>query len=166
MRFALPALIVGLVLIALAGAAAIVASRLAGPSPPRFVAVEVGADRLTLSSAYLRADSRQGGAMDALELAAFYPDFAPAGDVADINARTDLADRFDHGFRSTPVSSALISCLAAHAANRRSISPPPLPTSMIDTRCFAAPERSARRSHSSVGRYVKVQALMSARSRK
>ena len=95
MRFGSPALLIGLGALALAGAAAItLAPRFGGRQPPRFVVVTLGAERLALLSAYLRPNARQGGAIDALDLAAFFPDFSPAGDVGDVNARTDLAERF------------------------------------------------------------------------
>lgn len=95
MRFGSPALVMGLVALALTCAAAvIVASALRAQEPPHLVVVTLGADRLTLLSTYLRPNSRQGGATNALDLAAFLPDFSPAGDVSDINARTDLAERF------------------------------------------------------------------------
>ena len=49
----------------------------------------VGAERLTLASAYLRPSG--AGAAD---LVAFFPDFTPAGGFADVAAATDLDDRF------------------------------------------------------------------------
>lgn len=55
----------------------------------------VGAARFTLLSGYLRPSSRDGGRLDRLDLAAFFPDFAPAGDVGDVNGATDLAERFE-----------------------------------------------------------------------
>ena len=74
--FWLPTLVIGLGALALAGAAAMtLAPRFRAHEPPRSVAVTLGAERLTLSSAYLRPNARQGGAMDALDLAAFFPGF-------------------------------------------------------------------------------------------
>ena len=71
----------GALILALAGAAAIVvAPRFGAREPARDVAVALGGERFTLAAAYLRASARRGGAADALELAAFYPDFSPAGD--------------------------------------------------------------------------------------
>ncbi len=55
----------------------------------------VGPARLTLPRGYLRPNSRAGGLVDRLDLAAFFPDFAPAGDVSDVTPNTDLADRFE-----------------------------------------------------------------------
>ncbi len=55
----------------------------------------VGAARLTLPSGYFRPQSRGGGALDQLALAAFFPDFAPAGEVSDVSRDTNLADRFE-----------------------------------------------------------------------
>ncbi len=95
MRFGSPTLLIGLGALALAGVAAIaLAPRFRAHEPPRSVAVTLGAERLALSSAYLKPNARQGGAMDALDLAAFFPDFSPAGDIGDVDARTDLAERF------------------------------------------------------------------------
>ena len=54
----------------------------------------VGATRFTVLSGYLRPSSRGGGRLDHLDLAAFFPDFAPAGEVDDIDGQTDLAERF------------------------------------------------------------------------
>jgi hypothetical protein len=93
MRFGSSALIVALGLVALAGALAILAPTLRAPSPTRAVAISLGAERLTLAGAYLRPDSRQGGPMDVLQLAAFFPDFSPAGETGDVDAHTDLAER-------------------------------------------------------------------------
>jgi hypothetical protein len=82
-------------LAALAGAAAIaLGARFGAREPPRFVAVTLGAERLTLASAYLTRAARRSGATDSVELVAFYPDFAPAGDFSDVIAGADLAERF------------------------------------------------------------------------
>jgi len=95
LRFGALTLVIGLGAFALAGAVAIaVAPRLAARQPPHFVVFTLGAERLTLQSAYLRPSSRHGGAIDALELAAFFPDFSPAGDLSDVTASADLAERF------------------------------------------------------------------------
>lgn len=56
--------------------------------------VIVGATRFTLLSGYFRPSSREGGHRDSLELAAFFPDFAPAGETNDIDGKTDLYERF------------------------------------------------------------------------
>jgi len=55
----------------------------------------VGASTFVLPSGYFRPESRAGGRLDALGLAAFYPDFAPAGDLRDIVGATDLSERHD-----------------------------------------------------------------------
>jgi hypothetical protein len=54
----------------------------------------VGATRFTLLSGYFRPASQGGGRLDRLDLAAFFPDFAPAGEAGDIDGKTDLAERF------------------------------------------------------------------------
>jgi hypothetical protein len=91
-RFRSLALIIGLgALAAAAIAAAVLAPRLRAPPAPRLVSVTLGAERLTVQSAYLAPNARPG---EALELAAFFPDFAPAGDAGDVTAKTDLAERF------------------------------------------------------------------------
>ena len=63
-------------------------------APPMRQAV-VGPARFTLLSGYFRPSSREGGRLDQLDLAAFFPDFRPAGDVGDVNGDTDLAARFE-----------------------------------------------------------------------
>jgi hypothetical protein len=55
----------------------------------------IGASTFLLPSGYFRSDSRAGGRLEKLNLAAFYPDFSPAGDLRDIVAATDLAERHD-----------------------------------------------------------------------
>ena len=55
----------------------------------------VGAARLTLPSGYFRPQSRGGGPLDQLALAAFFPDFTPAGEVGDVTRETNLAERFE-----------------------------------------------------------------------
>ena len=50
----------------------------------------VAGERLSLPAAYFRTRAEDG----AVELAAFFPDFAPAGRFDDIDARTDLDKRF------------------------------------------------------------------------
>jgi hypothetical protein len=47
-----------------------------------------------LLSGYFRPSSRDGGRLDRLDLAAFFPDFTPAGAANDIDAQTDLAERY------------------------------------------------------------------------
>jgi hypothetical protein len=95
LRFGSLTLVLGLGALILAGAAAIaLGPRFGAREPPRFVAVTLGAERFTLASAYLKGAARRGGAADALELAAFFPDFSPAGDLSDVTAGADLAERF------------------------------------------------------------------------
>ncbi len=50
----------------------------------------VAGERLSLPAAYFRSRGDDG----AIELAAFFPNFAPAGRFDDIDARTDLDERF------------------------------------------------------------------------
>jgi hypothetical protein len=50
----------------------------------------VAGERLALPAAYFRSRADDG----AIELAAFFPSFAPAGRFDDIDARTDLDERF------------------------------------------------------------------------
>jgi hypothetical protein len=59
------------------------------------VEASVGAATLLLPGGYFRLDSRGGGQLDKLNLVVFYPDFAPAGDLRDIAAATDLGERHD-----------------------------------------------------------------------
>jgi hypothetical protein len=62
---------------------------------PAIVAASVGAASFALPSGYFRPSSRTGGQVDKLELAAFFPDFAPAGDLNDIVSGTDLDERHE-----------------------------------------------------------------------
>jgi hypothetical protein len=55
----------------------------------------VGVSSFTLPSGYFRPNSRAGGRLDKLELAAFFPDFTPAGDLNDVKGATDLGERHD-----------------------------------------------------------------------
>jgi hypothetical protein len=81
--------------LALAGAIAVgVAALTSRRAPPPFVTVALAGERLTIASAYLRPEARRDGAVEALELAAFYPDFDPAGEFGDVTAGVDLAERF------------------------------------------------------------------------
>lgn len=95
MRFRSAALIGGLAALT-AGAALFVslAHRTAPDDRLRPVAIALGGEKLEAPSGYLRPNSRQGGAMDTLEMAALFPDFSPAGDTRGVNAHTDLAERF------------------------------------------------------------------------
>lgn len=88
MRSRSVALVAAVIALAVVVGAALVYRRLAPPAP-HSATVTVGAERLTLASAYLRPSG--AGAAD---LVAFFPDFAPAGGFADVAAATDLDDRF------------------------------------------------------------------------
>jgi hypothetical protein len=88
MRSRTLALVAAVVALALVGGGLFAYRQLTAPAP-RFAVATVGAQRLTLSSAYLRP-SRDG----MVELVAFFPDFAPAGAFADVAAATNLDDRF------------------------------------------------------------------------
>jgi hypothetical protein len=61
--------------------------------PPPTSLVKVGDEVLKFKGAYLRADARRDD--PAVELAAFFPDFEPAGRFDDVTARTSLDARFD-----------------------------------------------------------------------
>ncbi|MGO8798733.1 MAG: hypothetical protein ACLQJL_06575 [Roseiarcus sp.] len=63
-------------------------------APPTIQAF-VGGARLTLPGGYFRPKSRGGGVVDQLALAAFFPDFSPAGDVSDVARDTNLDERFE-----------------------------------------------------------------------
>jgi hypothetical protein len=78
-------------LIALGGAGYAGYALLAHDEPEHAIVVEVGGERLSLSSLYWRLGARGGAAP---EIAAFFPDFRPGGGVDDINAHTDVAERF------------------------------------------------------------------------
>ena len=56
--------------------------------------VSVGAATFALKSAYLRAASRGGGRLEQIDIGAFFPGVAPAGDAGDVNQQTDLGERF------------------------------------------------------------------------
>ena len=94
MRFRAREAPLALAALALAGVVAAAAALLGARRPPPFVAVTLGAERLVAPAAYLQAKARREGAAKALEFAAFYPDFSPAGDFGDVAASVDLADRF------------------------------------------------------------------------
>jgi hypothetical protein len=55
----------------------------------------VGPARFVVLSGYLRPQSRAGGRLDRLDLAAYFPDFTPAGQARDVDAKTDLSERYD-----------------------------------------------------------------------
>lgn len=57
--------------------------------------VFIGPARLILLNGYFRPQSRGGGFLDQLALAAFFPDFTPAGEVSDVTRDTNLAERFE-----------------------------------------------------------------------
>ncbi|WP_158814954.1 hypothetical protein [Methylocapsa sp. S129] len=79
-----------------------------GAAPPTRQAF-VGAARFTLLSGYFRPSSRDGGRLDRLDLAAFFPDFGPAGEAGDIDGKTDLAERYQRlvFITVTPADSSL-----------------------------------------------------------
>ncbi len=52
--------------------------------------MEIGGERLSVKRAYIRGSAPDGG----VELAAFYPDFKPAGRSNDIDSHSDIAERF------------------------------------------------------------------------
>jgi hypothetical protein len=62
---------------------------------PTILKASVGDAVFALPSGYFRPSSRAGGRMEKLELAAFFPDFSPAGDLADIVSATDLEERHE-----------------------------------------------------------------------
>jgi hypothetical protein len=87
----------GLMLLGVAAIAggAVWLARFRHEDTPTVRQVSVGAVTFTLLSGYLRPSSRGGGRLDTLDLAAFFPDFTPAGDTADINGATDLVERYE-----------------------------------------------------------------------
>lgn len=88
MRLRIFATIAAVAALVAVGVGALVAERLRA-SKPRFAVVTVGGERLTFAAGYLRP--RDDGAV---ELVAFFPDFAPGDGFADVAATTDLDDRF------------------------------------------------------------------------
>jgi len=94
MRLGLTATLGILATLAIAATAFLFAPKARSSDPMQPVAITLGGEKLNIPAGYLRPDSRQGGAMDALELAALFPGFTPAGETRDIDARTDLSDRF------------------------------------------------------------------------
>lgn len=94
MRAKLFAVLLGLCALAAAGGygAWLTLRPVQGPATTQAV---VGVSSFTLPSGYFRPASRAGGRLDKLELAAFFPDFTPAGDPTDIVGVTDLAERHD-----------------------------------------------------------------------
>jgi hypothetical protein len=55
----------------------------------------VGPAHFVLLGGYLRPQSHSGGRLERLDLAAYFPDFTPAGDVHDVDVKTDLAERYE-----------------------------------------------------------------------
>jgi hypothetical protein len=80
-------------MLSLAGAGLLWRFEHKGPEPATRQAV-VGATRFTLLSGYFRPSSHGGGVLDHLDLAAFFPDFTPAGETRDIDSATDLTERY------------------------------------------------------------------------
>jgi hypothetical protein len=93
-RFAAPVWGVAAVALLAAGAGLFMAFPHRADAPPTTRAL-IGAARLTLPSGYFRPQSRGGGSLDQLALAAFFPDFTPAGEVSDVGRDTSLAERFE-----------------------------------------------------------------------
>jgi hypothetical protein len=85
--------VIGFLVLTGAGAAAYVALRRPPPETPRLVEATVGDVRLAMSSAFLFAAERTGGAMPVLKAAAFFPDFTPAGELQDVTDTTDIDSR-------------------------------------------------------------------------
>lgn len=90
------AILLGLGLLPLPLAGAFWLWRALHPAPlSGAVHATIGGSTFVLPSGYFRPGSRGGGRLEKLSLAAFYPDFAPAGDLQDIASATDLAERHD-----------------------------------------------------------------------
>lgn len=64
------------------------------PVDPGLRQVAVGSSAFALKAGYFRPSSRSGERTDQLDLAAFYPDFTPAGEPSDVTKQTDLGERF------------------------------------------------------------------------
>lgn len=62
---------------------------------PTTTMARLGATRLALPTGYFRPQSRRGGSVGEVALAAFFPDFTPGGEVSDVAPDTDLAERFE-----------------------------------------------------------------------
>jgi len=75
------------------GAYAVFAWSRAAHDEPHIVEATVGQAKLAMLSRFLRPSSRHDGPTTALEAAAFFPGFAPAGDFDDVTAKTDLDRR-------------------------------------------------------------------------
>jgi hypothetical protein len=88
--------LVGLCAFALIIGAGLGAWRVFWPSrTPATTKAFIGETALALPSGYFRPSSRGGGRLEKLELAAFFPDFTPAGELADISSATNLAERYE-----------------------------------------------------------------------
>jgi len=90
----LVAFVLAAAIFALAAGAALLVLRSGAADAPATREAIVGATRFSLPSGYFRPQSRGGGRLQRLDLAAFFPDFTPAGDDADVDAKTDLAERY------------------------------------------------------------------------
>jgi hypothetical protein len=84
---------VGVATLLAIGAGVFLARGRSGEAPTTRQAV-VGQTRFTLLSGYFRPSSQGGGNLNHLDLAAFFPDFTPAGEAGDIDKKTDLTERF------------------------------------------------------------------------
>jgi len=72
------------------------AARVFWPTAPvePITTIDLHGVTLRLRTPYLRPDSQGEKALDRLTIAAFFPDFSPAGSDADIRPKTDLSARF------------------------------------------------------------------------
>jgi hypothetical protein len=86
-------LVSGLAIVVIAAGAATFA-RSNRAAPPALRTAIIGDASFILRAGYLRPSSREGGALDQLDLVATYPSFAPAGDAADVTGVTDLSERY------------------------------------------------------------------------
>jgi hypothetical protein len=94
MSWRLVALCLAVAALAAGGIAALIALNPGGGGAPATRTAIVGSARFTLPAGYFRPQSRGGGRLERLDLAAFFPDFTPAGDNSDIDAGADLAERY------------------------------------------------------------------------
>jgi hypothetical protein len=62
---------------------------------PATTRATVGETSFALPTGYFRPASRGGGKLEKMQLAAFFPDFTPAGDLNDITSATNLGERYE-----------------------------------------------------------------------
>jgi hypothetical protein len=84
---------VGVAALLLVGAGVLVVRGRGAEAPTTRQAV-IGQTHFTLLSNYFRPSAQGGRTMNRLDLAAFFPDFTPAGEAGDIDEKTDLYERF------------------------------------------------------------------------